>query len=112
VMLSPFSARRWSLEDQVHLASMARPLAHILQRNWRIAEIQGELTLAQQTMQSYQERMVKAEADRSNLMAMVSILQEKPGSDFSAQTTSNNIENGMGHTFDQTPELEGDSEPE
>jgi hypothetical protein len=90
VMLSPFSGRQWLAEDQERLASMAKPLAHILQRNLRIAAIQEELNQAHQTMQSYQERMVKAETDRSNLMEMVSILQEKPGSDSSVLSNSNN----------------------
>jgi hypothetical protein len=112
VMLSPFSGRRWQAEDEDRLASMAEPLAHILQRNRHIVEIQDELNQANQTLQSYQERMVKAEADRSNLIEMVSILQEKPGSDFSAQNVSNHNGDGMGHTFNQTPTSDGDSERE
>lgn len=76
VMLSPFTGRKWTLEDQERLSTIAKPLAHILQRNQQMAEMEAALAQARQDLQSTQERMVKAESDRSNLIEMVSVLQE------------------------------------
>lgn len=81
VMLMPFSGRRWSGADQERLAKLAIPLAYILQRNWQIAKIQDELVQARQSLQSSQERVLKAENDRRTLLDMVTIMQQAPGSD-------------------------------
>jgi GAF domain-containing protein len=81
VMLSPFSGRRWTSEDQERLQALTSPLAHILQRNRQFTAIQEELDQAQKSLVSMQEQIVKAESDRDNLKDLVSILQQKPGAD-------------------------------
>ena len=79
VMLSPSSDRRWSSADQQRLAAIAIPLAHILQHNREIALVQAELAETRHSLQSAQERMSKAESDRTSLMELVSLLQPNYG---------------------------------
>lgn len=86
MMLSPFTARRWQLEDQQRLAEIARPLARILQRNRQVAATQDELAQTRHSLQSSQDRMLKAETDRSNLIGLASTLQQ-PGSDLPASSS-------------------------
>ena len=109
VMLSPFSGRRWTGEDQERLQAIASPLAHILQRNRQITAIQEELDQAQKSLISMHEQIVKAESDRDNLMDLVSILQQKPGNDLTdsrvlegdLQTVDAVVDSGDGQDFDQ-----------
>jgi hypothetical protein len=109
VMLSPFSGRRWTGEDQERLQAIASPLAHILQRNRQITAIQEELDQAQKSLISMHEQIVKAESDRDNLMDLVSILQQKPGNDLTdssvmegdLQTVDAVVGNGDEQDFDQ-----------
>ena len=84
-LLSPFSGKRWTSEDQSQLAEIAGPLAHILQHNRQIADIQEELIASRQALTSAEERMEKVENDRSNLMEMITILQQNPGDSDSEQ---------------------------
>jgi hypothetical protein len=86
-MLSPYRDRRWQPGDQQRLAEIARPLAQILQRNWQIAAAQDELAQTRQSLQSAQDRMLKAETDRASLMELVSVLQAGPGSDRPASSS-------------------------
>jgi hypothetical protein len=101
-LLSPFSGKRWTAEDQSQLAAIVGPLAHILQHNRQIADIQDELMASRQALTSAEERVEKVENDRSSLMDMITILQQNPGGSASELPPAGT--NGEHQEIDQAPE--------
>jgi signal transduction histidine kinase len=67
VLLSPYSDRRWSRDDQAYLNSIATTLAPILQRSSQQAKTQKELEATQQNLQSFQKLLENIQAENIEL---------------------------------------------
>jgi len=69
VLLSPYSNRRWSGEDQKYLEKISASFAAILQRTTHREAIQNELEITQQNLQSFQKLIDETQAENSTLKA-------------------------------------------
>ncbi len=67
VMLSPYSNRRWSREDQNYLEKIASSFATILQRTSHQEELQLELNTTQQNLQSVLKLLDETKSENSTL---------------------------------------------
>lgn len=77
VLISPYSNRNWTVDDQAYLTGIARPLILILYRVMLTTRLQDELLTAQQELQAVQEQQRQAEESTRGLMEMVNVLQKQ-----------------------------------
>jgi capsule polysaccharide export protein KpsE/RkpR len=77
VLISPYSNRNWTVDDQAYLTGIARPMVLILYRIMLITRLQDELLTAQQELQEAQELQKQAEESSRGLMEMVNVLQKQ-----------------------------------
>jgi signal transduction histidine kinase len=83
VLLSPYSNRAWSAEDQEYMLASAQSLAVILQRMQQVTQQQAELEKAQEELQAAQAGAKQAQAEKEVLSTQVQTLQEMSQEGFS-----------------------------
>jgi signal transduction histidine kinase len=67
VVLSPYSDRRWSREDQEYLNSIVTKLASFLQQGIDITKLEKSLTIAEQNLKSFQNLLEASQAENAGL---------------------------------------------
>lgn len=76
VLLSPYSNRPWTAEDQVTLTEIARAVAYFLQRNSQLAGLETEVTESKTALQALQEQFVQVQQEKESLAGRLSALQQ------------------------------------
>jgi signal transduction histidine kinase len=77
VLLSPYSNRGWSNEDQIYLAGIADSLAQILQRSREWNSIQDELSKTKQNLQAFQTLLEETQNENAGLRTELSNVSKK-----------------------------------
>ncbi|MEJ5223273.1 MAG: ATP-binding protein [Anaerolineales bacterium] len=77
LVLSPYSNRVWSAEDQTFLMSIAENLLPIIERGRKIASIEMARERAERAMQDAFARASEAERERSQALAEVESIREQ-----------------------------------
>lgn len=76
IVLSPHSGRIWTTEDQTYLTNFTQPLASLLQRTDRIAQLKNQLAQAQQSLQAVQTEVDQTHLETENLRAQLASASE------------------------------------
>lgn len=76
VLLSPYSNRTWTAEDQVTLTEIARDVAYFLQRNRQLAGLEIEVAESKTALQALQEQFAQAQQENENLAGRLGALQQ------------------------------------
>lgn len=71
VLLSPYSNRAWTAEEQALLSNFTRPLARLLQRRQQMSELAARYEQSQQTLQSRQHRSSQLETEYDELQTQL-----------------------------------------
>ena len=77
VLLSPYSNRSWSREDQQFLTDITDGLAPILQRNRQWAVLQDEVAKSRQNLQAFEALLEQTQAENAGLRAELKELSEQ-----------------------------------
>jgi signal transduction histidine kinase len=67
ILLSPYSNRGWSNEDQAFLSDITDGLAQILQRSREWTSLQDDLTKNRQNLQAFQAMLAETQEENANL---------------------------------------------
>jgi signal transduction histidine kinase len=78
ILLSPYSNRLWSAEDQAFLANIAAALVPITQRSQKMSTLEQADEKARQTLSAAQNRIVELEKQNADLKQEVDELKSRP----------------------------------
>jgi signal transduction histidine kinase len=76
ILLSPYSNRGWSKDDQKFLTDITKGLAQILQRNHQWRSLQNEVTKNRQNLKTFQAMLEKAQNENAELRSELSDLTQ------------------------------------
>jgi signal transduction histidine kinase len=77
VLLSPYSNRSWSQEDQSHLNRLAAPLAQLLHRNMLQGQAGSELNQARLEAETHQAQLAELSNELEQMQARLQSTQEQ-----------------------------------
>ncbi len=77
VLLSPYSNRSWSREDQQFLTDITDGLAPILQRNKQWASLQEQVIKSRQNLQAFETLLEQTQAENAGLRAELKEISEQ-----------------------------------
>lgn len=80
-LLSPYSGRDWTPDEQSFLSLLARLLVHFLQRSQEMSSLQEEITRARSVTRQTQDQASLALDERQKLRDQVAVLQENTARD-------------------------------
>jgi signal transduction histidine kinase len=78
ILLTCYTNRPWTSEDQTAIDSIASALVYLLQHKQKVSDLQTELTRTRQTVQEGQVQVQQARSERDQLLAQIG--QSRPGS--------------------------------
>jgi signal transduction histidine kinase len=78
ILLTCYTNRPWTSEDQTAIDGIASALVHLLQHKQKVSDLQTELTRTRQTVQESQVQVQQARSERDQLLAQIG--QGRPGS--------------------------------
>ncbi len=81
VLLSPYSGRDWTPEEQAFMALLARLLVQFLQRSLEMNALKEEITRVRGTTRQAQDQAQQALDERQKLRDQVAVLQENASRD-------------------------------
>jgi signal transduction histidine kinase len=76
-LLSPYSSRAWTGEDQLLIASLSSPMARLLQQNHSLATLQNALGESQQALAEARKESETLQAEMVELQSRLQTLQEE-----------------------------------
>lgn len=77
LLLSPYSNRVWSADDQTFLANIASSFVSIVERGKRIAELQMERERARHSAEDAQSQLVRLQATNADLNSQVETMKSQ-----------------------------------
>jgi signal transduction histidine kinase len=77
LLLSPYSNRLWSADDQTFLSNISASFVPIIERGRRIAEIDHQREMAQQSNEETLEQMARIQASNDELAQQMAALKEQ-----------------------------------
>jgi signal transduction histidine kinase len=77
LLLSPYSNRAWTNEEQMIIANLGGPMAHLLQRNQALASLQHDLSLAQQELEIARTEAGELNNEVESLRSRLESLQDQ-----------------------------------
>ena len=77
ILLSPYSNRSWTQEDQTNLLSLTSAIGRILQHTQQANGYTKELEQAQQTLEATQHRLEQLDLDNEKLRSELAYSQEQ-----------------------------------
>jgi signal transduction histidine kinase len=81
ILISPYTGREWSAEEQSFLGVLAKLLVHLLQRSQEMIAVQDELTRVRSNARMAQERMAQSLEEGQKLRDQLVVLQEQVSQD-------------------------------
>jgi signal transduction histidine kinase len=78
ILLSPYSNRSWSSEDETHLLNITRALSHLLQHADQIKELEEQLARGRQSAQSLQSQVEQNQRQLLELQTQLNTLEAQP----------------------------------
>lgn len=81
IMLTPFSNRSWSEEDQQYLADAALALVPVIQRVQHTSQAQDQLEQSRNRMETLDSDTAQATSDNEQLLARLEVLQQELASE-------------------------------
>lgn len=86
MLLSPYSNRLWSAEDQAFLANIASSLVPVVQRGQQVTSLQHKEQAAQQALEEARAQLAQAKSDNERLSRQLEEALKSPptGADLSA----------------------------
>jgi signal transduction histidine kinase len=81
ILLSPYSARDWSIQDQSFLTSFAKILVYFLQRSREMATLRLDFNQIKSMARQTQEQMQLTAEERQKLRDQVAVLKEEAQQD-------------------------------
>lgn len=79
ILISPYTRREWTSEDQATLTHVARSLAQVLQHNQMVTDTRSELLRTQQALEEIRLNAEQAQKDREALIARLEVLEKSNG---------------------------------
>jgi signal transduction histidine kinase len=110
ILLTCYTNRPWTSEDQTAVEAIASALVHLLQHKRKVTDLQTELTRIRQTVQESQVQVQKARSERDQLLDQIG--QARPGS-IQEQSQLQNLEAMvaiLGELQDQVAQLQAENE--
>jgi signal transduction histidine kinase len=83
ILLSPYSNRMWSAEDQAFLSNIATSIVPIIQRNQRVSKLETQNVEAREAMDQARRQALEMERRNTELMHQIETLQQNVQSDAS-----------------------------
>jgi signal transduction histidine kinase len=83
ILLSPYSNRMWSAEDQAFLSNIATSIVPIIQRSQRISKLETQNAEAREAMDQARKQALEMEQRNTELMNQIETLQQNVQSDAS-----------------------------
>ncbi|MFO7585858.1 MAG: ATP-binding protein [Anaerolineales bacterium] len=77
LLLSPYSNRLWSADDQAFLSNISASFVPIIERGRRIAEIDHQREMAQQSNEETLEQMARIQASNDELTQQMAAIKEQ-----------------------------------
>ena len=77
ILLSPYSNRSWTQEDQTNLLSLTSAIGRILHHTHQVNDYNKELEQAQQTLEATQHRLEQLDLDNEKLRSELAYSQEQ-----------------------------------
>ena len=81
IMLSPYSGKDWSHEEQSFLSTLAKFLVQFLQRSQEITTLKGELTEVRQSARSTQNQAQQVLEEKRKLQDQLAVMLERAEQD-------------------------------
>jgi hypothetical protein len=110
ILLTCYTNRPWTDEDQTSAERIAAALVHLLQQKQKVSDLQAELARTRQVVQESQVQVQQARSERDQFLAQISRL--RPGSN-PEQFPLQNLEAMvavLGELQDQVTELQAENE--
>jgi signal transduction histidine kinase len=86
VMISPYSDRRWSREDQEYLDQITTNLTTVLQKSEQLARSHKELDTTQQNLKSFQMLLQETQAENEILKNELGVLKQSTVEEYQKET--------------------------
>lgn len=86
VLISPYSDRRWSREDQEYLDQITTNLTSVLQKSEHLARSHKELETTQQNLKSFQMLLHETQAENEIIRDELRVLKQKAVEEFQKET--------------------------
>ncbi|MCJ7434074.1 MAG: ATP-binding protein [Anaerolineales bacterium] len=83
ILLSPYSNRMWSAEDQAFLSNIATSIVPIIQRNQRVSKLETQNAEAREAMDQARKQALEMEQRNAELIRQVETLQQNAQPDAS-----------------------------
>jgi signal transduction histidine kinase len=77
MLLSPYSNRLWSAEDQAFLSNIASSIVPIIQRNQHIAKLESQNTQTREAMELARRQVMELERQNTELMRQIETLRQE-----------------------------------
>lgn len=88
VLISPYSDRRWSREDQAYLNKIATTLANNLRHSEELEKNQKELDITKQNLQSFQTLLQETQAENEGLRTELGNISKQAVQELERETAS------------------------